>query len=484
MNNVFTKILTLIVLAACSIGLTAKAQNTTTYSNANYSLRTWDIGLNMGATWEQSDIDKNFARLGWGFTVGKYWLRKSNKVFDIGLRFRYLVGNARGQDFHPNYGLKYNTTLNGTFDPNVNYYTDSTRQGSSHPFAYNNYKMISNEFSMELMLGANRLRQKTGILLYVFGGGGFFYSKTTTNQLNGEGTLFDQPKMYDYTTIDPNSGNTAIMNQLTSMQDKSYETKTEGQHNDGWVLCPTLGIGIGKMLSKSTAIGIEHKITFPLHDYLDGQMWTNNNSATGTNDWQHYTGFYIRWYFRARGEYNNNTYTQHTDQTNYTNNNHDPYTPPHDNGTGNTNPPPPPPSNARPVITITFPGGSPYTHNSNNITVTGSVLNATSRNEITVKVNGFNVSNFTYDTYSKAISISTLLNQGTNVVDITATNNAGSDHKEQIINYTDANSWSGAPPTVTINQPGTNPFTTSSTSVGVVATVTNVSAQNQITVTY
>src|ERR1051325_12062035 len=107
MNNVFTKILTLIVLAACSIGLTAKAQNTTTYSNANYSLRTWDIGLNMGATWEQSDLDKNFARLGWGFTVGKYWLRKSNKVFDIGFGFPYPLGKAAGQGFFPNYGFLY-----------------------------------------------------------------------------------------------------------------------------------------------------------------------------------------------------------------------------------------------------------------------------------------------------------------------------------------------------------------------------------------
>src|ERR1051326_1926057 len=68
------------------------------------------IGLNLGATYEQSDV-KDIAHAGWGFTFGKYYFQNETHLFDLGWRLRYLNGTTSGQDGFRNTDLKNNSAL-------------------------------------------------------------------------------------------------------------------------------------------------------------------------------------------------------------------------------------------------------------------------------------------------------------------------------------------------------------------------------------
>jgi hypothetical protein len=88
-----------------------------------------------------------------------------------------------------------------------------------------------------------------------------------------------------------------------------------------------------------------------------------------------------------------------------------------------------------PVVTFINPNTSPFTINASNASITATVLNVSSSNDISVTVNGNSIANFTFLSSTSMVSFTSVLNEGSNSIVITGTNTSGSDTKTQIIIY-------------------------------------------------
>ena len=104
-----------------------------------------------------------------------------------------------------------------------------------------------------------------------------------------------------------------------------------------------------------------------------------------------------------------------------------------------------------------------------------TIDNITSKENITVTLNGRQVSTTTYNTSTKTADISLQLSSGTNTIIISATNNCGSDNETIIINLNDC-----ITPVVTIN--GRN-STVSAAAYSLSSSIVNMPSREGITVT-
>lgn len=435
MKTKFTSIVILLVLAFTNL---VKAQ----------SPHPFELGLNIGGSWYQSDIKMKKVGLGAGLTFGQtYCLNKTSPLF-WGWRFRYLNANAYGQDFQKSYGIKNNFVLNGTNDSSLNYYNNGG-------YVYQNYKSTLDEFSLELKIGANQLRQRTKILAYIFGGAGLTKAVTKIDQLDALNNR------YNYNLID--SAGTAskgdILSNLSNMYDGNYETNAEGSKNPRWRFMPSFGVGLGYQVSSGFSIGFEHKITFALNDLLEGQQWTNTNEKTGTNDRYHYTSLWLKFSFGGRGHATSSTNTNLNNDITTLNNTV---------------------SNA-PSITFTNPNVNPYNTTQQTISLTARVKDVVSKNDISLVINGNSVSAFSYNAGTDILSYTTNLNSGNNSIEITATNTIGTTTASQSIIYSEPIMVVQAP-VVTITNPNISPSTTNTNLATVNATISNVTAASQISV--
>jgi hypothetical protein len=104
-----------------------------------------------------------------------------------------------------------------------------------------------------------------------------------------------------------------------------------------------------------------------------------------------------------------------------------------------------------------------------------TIDNITSKENITVTLNGRQVSTTTYNSTTKTADISLQLSSGTNTIIISATNNCGSDNESIIINLNDC-----IAPVITIN--GRN-STVSASAYSLSASIVNMPSREGITVT-
>ena len=88
-----------------------------------------------------------------------------------------------------------------------------------------------------------------------------------------------------------------------------------------------------------------------------------------------------------------------------------------------------------PVITFTTPTAPGAGSTTAVYNVEATVLNVLSSSSITVKVNGVNLTGFTYSASTKQVKFNANLNIGSNTVAISATNVSGSDNKSVFIKY-------------------------------------------------
>jgi hypothetical protein len=89
-----------------------------------------------------------------------------------------------------------------------------------------------------------------------------------------------------------------------------------------------------------------------------------------------------------------------------------------------------------PVITIINPASGTASVSTNTFVVSAKILNITNTGQLSVKVNGSNVSGFTYQPTTQKFSLIANLISGNNTVLITATNASGSDSKTVKLTYT------------------------------------------------
>jgi hypothetical protein len=435
-------------------GLISSLSHSQTY---NRYYNSWRLGLNIGGMWQTADV-RSTAGVAGGFTLEKGILENEMHFFSLAIRGRGLFGNTYGLDPGRNYNVKDNPALNGTYNPSIRYDTTTG-------YIYNNYRTQISEGALELQISFNRLRQKTGIILNLWGGVGLSGFRANTNLLGSD------DKMYNYYKVDSAGTGDAgsILSANKNLMDKSYESYANGSKAKNLItFSPSAGIGLGYQLGQGASIVFEYKVTFPQGlnaDYLDGITGLNNDPIAKHKDYYHYAGINFLFTLRGKGKStqsstNVSNYTPANTNTNTT------YVPP--TQTVSTSTPLSPP-----VVNITSPNYTPYNIGSANYTVKAKINNVTSKQQVSVNYNGVNVLNFNY--YNGSIDFPVILNAGNNNVVISATNKAGSDSKSAAIVY------AGAPPQITITNPSTNPYTSNSTPVTINANIINVSSSNDIT---
>ncbi len=443
MNRIFTSLLLI------GFFFTSRAQEDKKY-NKLY------LDLNMGACWQNPhDVSIDKLGLGWGWGLGKWYMQNETHTFDIGWHFRYLSGMTYGQNTHLSHNIAQNAALNGAIDPTMDYTKTSG-------YVYHNYMMSFEEVALELKFGLNRLREKTGIICYFWGGVGLTHSSTKIDQRDASGML------YDYSKIDSTASASTIKSQLSTLRDGSYETYSEGGKPQ-WRFMPSAGIGLGYQWG-GFGIGTEFKLTWGLTNQLDGDQHN-----TAMNDIYYYGGAYMR--FRLGGGTRPNPVK--SDQNNYTNN------PVNNTNTvvvNNPPPPPPPPPGKKPTVIITTPSSPTSSTGEKTAAIVAYVYNVNNQGDIQFSVNGIPSQGFSFNPASKQLNANVNLSSGNNSVVITGINPFGSDTKVANISYSETMVTPGSKPIVIITSPAANPFSTMIPSVTITATVQNVLSQADIKV--
>jgi hypothetical protein len=415
--------------------ITVKAQNP----------HPFELGFNAGAAWQKSDVKTGKLGGGLGLTFGQTYCMNQTSPLLWGWRFRYLNANTYGQDSKKSFGIANNNVLNGS-DTTLDYYNNGG-------FVYHNYKTHIDELSVELLLGANKIRERTNLYPYIFAGAGITKAVAKINQLDGNN------QRYNYLKVDSagTASGSEVLSGLNDISDGTYETLADGNQKPSWKFMPSVGVGIGYEIIKGFSIGLEHKATWALNDVLDGQRWNSNNVATGNNDMYHYTSFFLKFSFGrgAKGTSNASTTT------------------PTDNTTLN-------PVTIAPAVSFTNPPSSPFGTSAPNMTVTGKVTNINSVSDMSMTVNGNAVSGFTYNPSTDMFSFPMSLQNGNNTIVVTGTNSSGSGNATTTIIYTQAVAPVEKTPLVNIAVPSSSPFTSTQASVTVSGTVMNISDRSQM----
>lgn len=347
----------------------------------NYDISSkWFFGLNAGVTWNTNDV-KNVNSSGYGLVLGRSFNYNYGKIISFDLRGRYLAGTWVGQDTS---AFSLSNYQGGPLD---SYHSDS------NSIYVNNFQTDVRRLGLELVVHLNRIREKTGVDPYVFGGIGLTWTQTYGDLLN----TIDSSSLYDYTALQQTG---PIGPQLPSTLDGLYETRLDGgfnnQYNVRWM--PSLGFGLGYQVGKRTSLGIEHKTTFTKGDSFDGFI---SESPRLKNDWHHYTSAYLRINFKSRG--GNTSENSSSNVNNYT---------------STTNCP-------KPVITLV---------SGNNRTVTNSQYRIEFKVSNLLNASGASFLNdqnqpvlFNYNATTNVLDAMVSLHDGQNRFYLTASNNCGSE---------------------------------------------------------
>lgn len=385
----------------------------------------WFWTFNGGATWTSTDV-KSKNDWGWGLTIGKSFNYNYGKMVSFDIRGRYLNGKWYGQD----------TDSTGFGRPNLALSSGSTNYKDSLGFTVLNHYTRASEVSLELVMHLNKFRENTGWDLYAFGGIGITGFKANGDLLNSNDSL----SMYAYDEL-PDFKQSTLNSTLDGTYESTLDGSTAGKATFG--LMPSLGFGIGYQLAPRWSIGLEHKTTFTRLDYFDGY---NHPAGKYENDWYHYTSAYTRFHLKKR-----------TPVTPVTND-----------------------LTQAPEVIFTNPNASGTTVSQPNYNIRALVKFVNGRDNINFRQNGNYVSNFSYDSNSDKLESNVVLVPGQNVFEIIASNAYGTDQETTIIIYRQAQE---APPVVDFVNPRSNPHTSSLQSFALVASVLNVQASSQITMT-
>ena len=510
MKKVYT--ICLLLIAACFFN--------TSYAQVNAEGRMgkeggpyWILGLNAGGAWQDSDI-KSSPGAGWGFYLGRSIMHNPQNPISADLRFRYMGTLTYGQNAaDSDYG---NANLAKSFN-----YLDSSA------FAHNHETEL-HDLSLEARINFEELRRKSRIMLSLYGGVGLGIHDTWFDQLDFDGSEYDYNSAITATEE-------ATINANEALRDGIYETNA---HDDGaqLSLTPSIGAELGYWFSPHFALSLGHRTTFPLTDRLDGISGTNAGS-----DIHHYTSLNLHWRINEgnssststtpcpRTEFNlpvrnNATLTTSSssvfisasisnvknNQITYTVNNQRSYNFTYNEQSDEFRANLPlivgenivsimaknscgisseyikvvyqPQTNVvknPPVIQFTNPVSSPYNTTSPLFVAMANITNISSSSQLTFQVNG-QAQNFTFNN-GTLVSNEFTLSAGLNTIRITATNQDGSDVETSTV-ILENSTPPVQLPDVIITSPSSNPFTTTSSAVGISATISNVSSRNDVQV--
>jgi len=133
-----------------------------------------------------------------------------------------------------------------------------------------------------------------------------------------------------------------------------------------------------------------------------------------------------------------------------------------------------------PVVTILTPNASPYNTYESLQGVRANISGVKGKEDISVSINGVNTGNFVYDNSTFTLNTEVSLNEGRNVITITAGNEAGQDTKSQVVIK---ETRPCPPPSVRMTVPAQNDLTTDNQPYTFRTEVENITNKNQIVLT-
>lgn len=485
----------------------------------NYNAK-WFFGVNTGLTWQTTDVSNKY-KTGWGLTLGKSFNYNTASFVSFDLRGRFLRGFWYGQD----------KEASNFIDPNNALSSGATNYKDSLGYAVHNFQTENYLLNLELVAHLNRLRETTRWDAYIFGGIGLNWNQTygdylNRNQTTGELSLYN----WDLNTLSKSS--------INNLQDGVYETALDGSKQDGFnfFTSSSLGFGLGYQVSKAVTIGAEHKTTFTNIDNFDGL----SSSIRDGNDIYHYTNAFVRFRlfggrydeevtkplppviefrqpnvprltvgkanyiiqakiknvadkqnvvfiqngatitnftFNPRSELFSANVTLVEGQNNFVLTGKNQY----GTDTETTIIIYKPQLIQPPVVTFTQPSVNPTTVASPNYNLTANVTNVTVKNDVQVNVNGTSGTDFNFNTNNGNVLLTLKLNPGTNTVQITGTNSAGTDVESTTLIY--KVDPVKTPPVVYFTDPSSNSTTVGTNNYTVKGKVQNVESTNGVNFT-
>jgi large repetitive protein len=397
----------------------------------------WKIGFNLGGTLQEKETisatnltTKPYAGFSGGFTFGKSIFERPGSFLAFDLRYRFLAGKSYGWLGSPT--------------------TDSLVTGNEIPYGFLNYRFGYRENTLEGVLTLHSLRERTGILLYGFGGVGITRYSVSSDFKDWAGSY------NNYSAIDTTQPHLAVATALRNSSDLDFETEIVGSKVR---FMPSLGIGLGYQITPSFAMGIEHKITYALNDEIDGHF------VNGKNDKYHYTALILRWgLLRARPSYrpvaNTNIDDFSTQPTTIT------------NPTTTT----PIVTGNKPLVNIYNPSAHNTVVHSSAYTVKAKIYYVANNANVIFKHNGTQIYGFTFNPNSNEFNANVILIEGVNTFEIIGTNNFGSDQDSKQIILQSMVFTTAPPPAVKFTNPPYTPFNITSTNsqFSVTAQILNV----------
>ncbi len=373
-----TKLPVLIAVSALLFVHAATAQYSAYHRAPAERAGWWTLGLNAGLAYQTGDVCIDPGGWGAGITLAKNLYYRQGAALAFDLRGRMLYTKTLGLDDYRHYGIDKNSALNNTWG--LDYV-------SSPGYVFANYRTDMGEMALEGVFTFNRLRERTGIVLSLYGGVGLDWYRARIDQEGEYGTY--EPY---YEVIDTTQRSKAIRTDLQYILDGKYETNADGFHHGfGKIgIMPAAGLELGYQLSPRFYASIGHKMTFSGTDLLDGQQWNSDNTATGNNDLHHYTSFDLKWVIQA-GE-----------------------------------------KIKKPEISLREPARSPYTSQRRDYVVRAQVLHVRSGADIHFIFNGRSAP---FDFRDNVLTAYVDLHPGRNTAIITASNQAGSDREDVLLFY-------------------------------------------------
>jgi len=141
----------------------------------------WFIGANVGAAWQNTDV-KNQTNYGWGLVLGRSFNRMDGNRLSFDVKLRYLGGAWRGQNTEKmDFSSYENTTLS----------EDPTNYKNYLGYSINNFQTKAHELNLEVSMHFNRFTERTGWDPYIFAGLGATVYKAKGDLYDGDELLYD-----------------------------------------------------------------------------------------------------------------------------------------------------------------------------------------------------------------------------------------------------------------------------------------------------
>ena len=255
----------------------------------------WAVGLNVGLLNIAGDVrSRPLGGVG-GVNLGYSAYVRKALGYATSLRLGYTGGTAYGQNWdRQSVGRNDQLLALGYENPSLG------DLGDPYVAFVHNYKTNIHNINLDAVVNLNNLKFHKGsnvMSVFLAGGGGLLLYKSAYDALDAGGNVYDFYNTVENVTFENRKDQ---RDAIEALMDGEFESTAE-YNEDAWSfgdsidplnarIQASIGAGLQFRLGKRVSLDLEHRITFPFDDLLDGQRWEfGGRTFTPNNDVLHYT---------------------------------------------------------------------------------------------------------------------------------------------------------------------------------------------------